>query len=251
MKAARSHDYAHLIERWQRLAERFGWKMSAFTREGDYELWVVESVPTGAVPAVYASAGIHGDESAATEALLAWAGRSSERLNQCAVTFFPCLNPWGMVMNSRADREGRDLNRSFNDPDCLQVLRQLDWIRGRRFDLAVMLHEDYDGTGFYLYELTPEESWGKELIAAAAPWVGVESRADIDGMISDAGVVTREIGPELLELVPKHPEALFFALNGTPRCYTLETPSEHHIDARIEAHAAVLDRMLEMLLNDA
>jgi len=246
MKAARSHDYLHLIERWRALAARWNWRMTAFAQESDQDIFVIEG-GAAAGPALYLSAGIHGDEAAATEGLLAWAERSAERLKDCAFTAFPCLNPWGLIMNSRTDRFGRDLNRSYNDPDCLQVLRQLEWLAGRRYDVAVMLHEDYDGSGFYLYELGGPDSWGRSLVAAAEPFVGVESRPDIDGIPQEGGVVIREVNPALLEEMPRHPEAIYLAMQGTPRCYTNETPSEADIDARVSAHAAVLDRVLDLL----
>jgi len=246
MRAARSHDYAHLIERWRALADQWGWKMEAFAEESGLEIWVIESrVQTG--PAFYFSAGIHGDEPASPEGLFAWAERRAAELSQAAVTIFPCLNPWGLIMNTRADRFGRDLNRSYNDLECPQIVRQLAWLGDRRYDLAVMLHEDYDGSGFYLYELSDAESWGDQLVAAAAPWVGIESRSEIDGTPQTGGVVTREVGPELFASLPKHPEALFLAMRGTARSYTLETPSEAAIDQRIEAHGAVLDRLWELL----
>lgn len=245
MRASRSHDYAHLIERWRTLSEHSGWKMEAFAEESGLEIWVIES-GTNTGPALYLSAGIHGDEPASTEGLLAWAERNAARLGHTAFTIFPCLNPWGLVMNTRTDSFGRDLNRSYNDPKCPQISRQLAWVADRRYDVAVMLHEDYDGTGFYLYEIGPLESWGAELVAAAEPWVGVESRSEIDGIPQAAGVVTRPLGPELFEHLPNHPEALYLALRGTPRCYTLETPSETAIDQRIEAHAAVLDCLWEL-----
>ncbi|HEY5793149.1 MAG TPA: M14 family metallocarboxypeptidase [Chthoniobacterales bacterium] len=235
-----------MIERWRALAARWGWQLYAFAQESGQEIFVIESAfPAG--PSLYLSAGIHGDEPASTEGLLAWAEGSAERLSRCAFTLFPCLNPWGLILNMRNDSQGRDLNRSYNDPECQQTLRQLAWIADRSYDAAFMLHEDYDGTGYYLYEITPGESWGGQLVAAAAPFVGVEGRPDIEGVPHSGGVVTRELAPDLLELMPKHPEALFLAVNGTTRCYTLETPSESAIDCRVDAHVAVLNRALDLL----
>ena len=246
MKATRSHDYAYLVERWQELTQRMGWRMASYAREADEDLWVAET-PGRAGPALYFSAGIHGDEPAATEALWLWAERNATRLSACSVVFFPCLNPWGLRGNGRLDYAGRDLNRCYNDLDCALVQQQLACIAGRHFDAAAMLHEDYDGTGFYLYEIASGVSWGPTLVAAAAPWVGVEARREIDGVLADSGVVQREIGPEILELMPKHPEALYLAMNQTRRCYTLETPSEDCLDDRIEAHVAVLNKLLDLL----
>lgn len=245
MKASRSHDYLYLIERWRALAARWNWPITAFAEESAQEIFVIHS-PADSGPALYLSAGIHGDESAATEGLLAWAERSAARLNQCRFTLFPCLNPWGLILNTRNDSAGRDLNRSFNDPNCPQVVRQLEWLADRRYEAAVMLHEDYDGTGFYLYEVG-DGGWGSQLAAAAEPFVGLETRPEIDGLAQVNGVVAREFGPELLERLPNHPEAIFLAMQGTPRCFTMETPSEAAIDDRVRAHAAVLDRLLDLL----
>src|SRR3712207_8217480 len=35
-------------------------------------------------------------------------------LRTLPLLIFPCLNPWGLVNNTRADAEGRDLNRLFH-----------------------------------------------------------------------------------------------------------------------------------------
>ena len=245
MKTARSHDYFYLMDRWRALAAEWDWPMTAFAEDSGQEVFVIES-RASAHPALYLSAGIHGDESASVEGLLAWAQRSAARLNRCRFTLFPCLNPWGLLMNTRTDSAGRDLNRCFNDPDCPQTARQIRWLGDRDYDAAVMLHEDYDGTGFYLYEIGGGESRGNELARAAEPFVGLETRAEIDGIGQRNGVVTRELGPDLLEHMPQQPEALFLALRGVPRCYTIETPSEAAIDDRVAAHAAVLDRFLDL-----
>ncbi len=90
------------------------------------------------MPSIYISAGIHGDESAATEGLLAWAERNPELLEKLNFLLFPCLNPWGLISNSRYDSEGRDLNRSYHSSKVPQIALQMALFSDNAFDLALM-----------------------------------------------------------------------------------------------------------------
>src|SRR5438128_2164157 len=107
----RAHDYKHLIARWRAVCDDAGVRLKRFANRGKYGLHYIDTEAQG--PAVYLSAGIHGDEPAGPEALISWAEADPERLRKHALLIFPCLNPWGLVNNIRLDADGRDLNRSF------------------------------------------------------------------------------------------------------------------------------------------
>ena len=80
--------------------------MRRFSENGGYPLYYLEThSPSAHAPRIYLSAGIHGDESASTEALLAWAENNSETLQSLQLLIFPCLNPWGLVHNKRGDAD--------------------------------------------------------------------------------------------------------------------------------------------------
>ena len=200
----------------------------------------------GAV-ALYLSAGIHGDEPAATEALVTWAAKRASALNRCEFLIFPCLNPWGLRHNNRHDANGRDLNRGYHRHDVPVIEAQKALLRGRKFDAALMLHEDFDGRGAYIYELPGERPfWGERLLAAAARYIPPESRASVEGRRCRRGVIRPRAVPANL---PGLPEALFLGARAR-RSLTFETPSEFSMSVRVEAHIAVLDEMLRLASMD-
>lgn len=240
----RAHDYAWLVKRWRVLARREGWRMREFAEADGFPVYVVES-PRRPGPRLYFSAGIHGDEPAATEALLTWCARRARALQKCEVLIFPCLNPWGLQHNSRNDARGRDLNRGYHRRDVPVIAAQKEILRERTFDAAVMLHEDFDAHGVYLYEIPGARPfWGERLLAAAAQQLPREPRSRVEGRRSRRGLIRTRVTPETL---PEHPEAFCLRFGHTLRSLTFETPSEFSMTARVRAHGAVLDEVLRLL----
>jgi len=247
LKANRSHDYAWLIRRWKRLARKAGLEISIFSQAAEYDLYVLRSVrPTAASRKIYLSAGIHGDEPASTEGLLAWAQKDPQLLRDLDVIIFPCLNPWGLVNNCRLDSRGRDLNRSYHRKDIPQIVAQKRLLRGLRFDLALNLHEDYDGWGTYLYEVRGQKPfWGEALLASMGSHLPYDARKTIEGRRSQAGLIRPRIDAAKL---PGIPEALFLNSEHADRTFTIETPSEFHIDDRVSAQVATIEKAVALTL---
>lgn len=193
------------------------------------------------------SAGIHGDEPAATEALIAWAEGNLARLARLPLLILPCLNPWGLLNNSRFNEDGIDLNRMFHE-DSVEVIRALKRLLApHQFALSLVLHEDYDGRGIYLYEVQRAPPyWGETLLAAAAAIVPLEGRLSIEGRRARAGVVRRRFDPKRF---PMMPEAIYLHLHHSERTFTVETPSEFSLEVRIRAHLAVIEAAICQLEN--
>jgi len=239
----RAHDYAWLVKRWRALAKREGWRMRKFAEADGFPVYVVEST-RGAGPSLYLSAGIHGDEPAATEGLITWCEKRAKALKKCNVLIFPCLNPWGLQHNDRHDARGRDLNRGYHRRDIAVIAAQKKILRGRTFDAAVMLHEDFDAHGVYLYEIKGDKPfWGEKLLAVATHHVPVEPRKKIEGHAARGGLIRRRITRDTM---PEHPEAFCLRFGHTGRSLTFETPSEFSMTARVRAHGAVLDEVLRL-----
>ena len=195
-------------------------------------------------PSIYLSAGIHGDEAAATEGLVEWAQANTDALRLLNVLIFPCLNPWGLVNNSRRDPDGRDLNRSFHTSAVPQIAAQMQWLTGCAFDLALNLHEDYDAIGLYIYELQRVKPyWAELLLEAAAKYIPPDPRKKIEGRAARAGVVRRTITPDLM---PEWPEAFVLYFQNAVRIFTVETPSEFHLDDRVNAQIAMISKAVEL-----
>lgn len=237
----RVRDYRLLMERWLKVCgRRSGLTMGIFAEADGYPLMVVDSaVPVPDNPSLYVSAGIHGDEPAPVEALIRWAEENKARLGAWNLTIFPCLNPWGLERNIRFDAEGRDLNRCYNSRKLSRITAQLAVMKGRRFDIAASLHEDYDARGFYLYEIAAARPHrGEGICRALSRIMPADSRSKIDGHAARGGLIRRRIRPDMLS---GHPEAFRLHFHHAARTFTLETPSEESLAVRMELHLAFLD----------
>ncbi len=248
--AQRVHDYRHLIARWRRVARAAGLKLEAFARAGEYSVYALgtRDRPDGGL---YVSAGIHGDEPAATEGLIRWAETRLPALvrgrHSLPVLILPCLNPWGLVNNRRTNEQGDDLNRIF-DRDRVSPIGPLKKLLGKsRFDLALHLHEDYDARGAYLYEIHRRApDWGAELLAHCQAALPVESRRRIEGQSFRAGVFLRRRDLDL----PFCPEAFPLYQRHAPHVITFETPSEFSLARRVRAHVLLVEECVRRLLQD-
>lgn len=237
----RSHDYRFLVQRWRTVARASGLRLQRFSSAGKYDLLVARSPALGQTGGIYISAGIHGDEPASAEALITWAEHHTAELRHWPLLIFPCLNPWGLVNNSRFDEAGIDLNRLFHREDFPLITGIKTVVGARRFAVALMLHEDYDGQGFYLYEVQRQRPfWGEALLAAARPHVPIEGRTQIDRRKSTDGIIRRRIDLKRFELMG-YPEAIWLQMRHAERTFTTETPSEFALERRVAAHVAVIE----------
>jgi hypothetical protein len=247
LRHAQSHDYAWLIKRWKVVARTAGLKMVVFAEADSYPVYWLESrsvLPES--PRIYISAGIHGDESAPTEALLLWAQSYPEVLQNLNLTLFPCMNPWGLTHNKRSNEIGCDLNRCYRNGGESPVIRcQLNLLERKEFDAALCLHEDYDAHGVYLYEIARVRPYlGEKIISAMSRHIPVESRKNVDGNRAKAGVIRRKLPPKLLEMWP---EAFALHFMYSLRTLTIETPSEFGIDQRVAAHVAAISEVVRLI----
>ena len=62
-----------------------------------------------------------------------------------------------------------------------------------RFDGAMMLHEDFEGIGAYLFELNDEDppQLGAKIIVAMSRHVPIDQRPEIDELPARGGVISR------------------------------------------------------------
>ena len=247
--AHRVHDYRHLVRRWRAIARGAGLKLEEFARQDEYPVYCVRTPGDPGTGSLYVSAGIHGDEPAAPEALACWAEAHLAAHGRVAgakpLFLLPCLNPWGLVHNQRADHRGRDLNRLF-DRQVSPVRELRRRLAGWRFDLALHLHEDYDAQGIYLYGVPVGRTrWDADLLrACASPTLPVDCRRRIDGWPFRDGVLSKPID---LERVPQVPEALYLLRRHTGRACTFETPSEFGLSRRVRAHVRMIQACLQRL----
>ncbi|MEO0414298.1 MAG: M14 family metallocarboxypeptidase [Verrucomicrobiota bacterium] len=239
-----SHDYTELVARWRDLGESVGCPALTLI-EGDGRPVLYLERESKTQPAIYLSAGVHGDECAPVWALLQWAEANRKWLQENPFLIFPCLNPHGLIENTRTDQNGRDLNRCFDDADVPIISAWQRLVRNKVFSQCLNLHEDYDARGIYLYEIAEEVGGGQQILASCQHIIDCDRRAEIDGHPFIDGLATHESGTleQVIEeeLGGGYPEAIFLALHHSSACYTFETPSELDISARVSAHRAALD----------
>lgn len=241
----RSHDYALLLRGWRAVARASGLRIQAFALAGKLPIYFLRTAAMSDPRAIYLSAGIHGDEPAGPAALLAWAEKNAAQLRSHPFLLFPCLNPWGLLNNSRYDEHGCDLNRTFADKSPPAPVRALERLIDRdRFALSLTLHEDYDATGFYVYEVMRRAPfWGEQLLRKARPLIAIDSRPNIDRRRARAGLVRRQFKPQRF---PAMPESIYLHRRHSYRTFTTETPSEFALETRIAAHVAVIEECVRL-----
>ena len=240
----RAHDYRDLVRRWRAVARTAGLKLQAFAEAGGYDVFRLATPALTTTGGIYISAAIHGDEPASSEALIAWAERHAKLLPRWPLIIFPCLNPWGLINNSRTNEAGLDLNRVFhsNKSPVIAELKRL--IAPHRFALSLNLHEDFDGQGLYLYEVQrAQPHWGESLLAAASRVIVIDPRSKIDGRIARAGLIRRRIDRKRFARMG-YPEAIYMHLHHADHALTIETPSEFALDQRVAAQVAIIEECM-------
>lgn len=233
----RPHSYEALAEGWRELSAKHGWRCREFVTWDGFGLLTVVNGEEGG--GLYLSAGIHGDEGAAAWGLLEWARRYGSRLRAQPFRVFPCLNAWGLNANCRFDASGKDLNRAFHDGSHALIQAWRSEMAGQRFASAICLHEDFEATGMYLYELTRQESLGNELLEECDDLLNRQQDGLVEELESENGVVKVPATlDELLDsLGDQLPEAIYLFQHHTNWSLTFETPSESGWRERVLAQA--------------
>lgn len=203
--------------------------------------------PDGA-PTVYLSSGMHGDEPAGPRALLELLHRES--LAPYHWLICPLLNPTGHALGTRDHAMGIDMNRDYVQRLTPEVAHHAAWIQRQEVpDLFLSLHEDWEATGFYFYEINSREDQpqrAKKLLDSVVKVLPIDPHPVIDDhLVREQGWIYHEAESDFPEYWP---EAIFLAKRGCPLSFTFETPSRvFSLEQRIAAHLAAIDAALETL----
>ena len=207
-----------------------------------YQIRLTASVDTP--KHVLITGGMHGDEPAGVESVLQFLERdNTARLKNFSFLVIPCINPYGYVHNTRETLNGIDINRAFETEDVAEVAIVKKALGKTQFSFAIDFHEDYDATGFYLYEGKRDEKYIAPKLAVAAKAIG---SIDPDDPGEDA--------PELAEGVYKiatswgtqglAPYLLHF---HSEHVIISETPTVWHLEQRAALHLTILDTALNII----
>jgi predicted deacylase len=244
------HDVDWVHRRVRELGEAKGLRLEVFHAAESDPVLSLHSPGPDAGRRVYLSAGLHGDEPAGVLALLLWLEGFERWRGRFAFDIFPCLNPWGLRRNLRTDSAGVDLNRAYggNGSHALITAHETFIAANAGYDLALLLHEDYDACGAYIYEVTAEpELWSTHLLAAARPHCPVDPRPQIEESEAAQGVIAVDLTGEL---DTREFEAAHLFHCGSRRVLTVETPSELDLFQRAQAHLGMIESGLRMLVHE-
>ncbi|MEX2381096.1 MAG: M14 family metallocarboxypeptidase [Opitutales bacterium] len=196
-------------------------------------------------PRIYVSAGIHGDEPAGPVAVayLLEQGLFDDRFTW---TLCPLLNPGAWDAGTRENPDRIDLNRDYRHPISREIQLHRAWLEGRPpNDLYLSLHEDWEASGFYLYEIntTSLPSFAGSILDRVGTVIPREPMARIDNHeVTAPGLIQHT--PEADE--PENwPEAIFHSHLYPHLSYTFETPSTVDLAARIKAMALGIEAAIE------
>jgi murein peptide amidase A len=225
-----------------------GFRVERFGEITNLPLLALTKRTRGRRPRIYLSAGIHGDEPAPPLALLELIQRGV--FDPRAVWFLcPLLNPVGFTCRTRENAEGIDLNRDYKVLRSLEIQAHARWLRSQpNFDLAICVHEDWEATGYYIYELNPTDrpSLARAMLDAVRPVCPIETATVIDGRtIAEPGII-RPIADPLLR--DAWPETIYLRAHHTQLGYTIESPSSRPLAQRIAAHCAAIETALVRVL---
>ncbi|MGZ8919830.1 MAG: M14 family metallopeptidase [Limisphaerales bacterium] len=239
-----SIDIDHVQREAHRLALIHGWESQTFLKSDDFELRGYRRTLSGACQNLYLSTGIHGDEPAGPLAILQLLAEN--RWPEANLWLVPCVNPTGFRQNTRENALGIDLNRDYRHLNTAEVRAHVAWLeRQPHFDLTLILHEDWESNGFYVYELNPahKPSLAEKIVEAVRELCPVESADLVDNWECRAGIIRPQVDP--MER-PQWAEAIYLSVNKTAQSYTLETPSDFSLDLRVRTHVNAVHAALRL-----
>ena len=235
-------DIAKVLRDTGQAASEAGWTALPITDS----LFGYERVTPRAQANAYISTGIHGDEPAGPLAALELLKENIWPAN-VNLWLIPCLNARGYELNTRENEAGVDLNRDYRTLISPIVKAHAKWLDARpKFDVSLLLHEDWESNGFYLYELNPERrpSIAEAIIAAVKEVCPIDLSPVIEGREAQDGIICAN--PDLVKR-KDWPEAFYLVHHKTPVSYTLEAPSDFPLVTRVQALVRGVNAALSQL----
>ncbi len=191
------------------------------------------------------TAGIHGDEPAGVETILAFLERGlhQQYSRDWELTLVPCLNPSGLDRGTRETSSGIDLNRKFKEESPPAEVAFAQKLLTTPYDLDIELHEDVDSPGYYLYqkEIGTLSDLGRKILDAVSEVMAINLDEEIEEMPAERGLLARLSSPEEMEWWPM---AIFANARGCRKAFTLETASCFPMETRVRAHLTALETAL-------
>jgi murein peptide amidase A len=229
-------DVAEYLREFHTAAAARSWRSEKFANIAGFDLHGYQRGPENADRIVYVSSGIHGDEPAGAVALR----RCVEEDRWPRDTRFilcPCINPTGLAAVTRENKDGVDLNRDYRHAHTEEVRAHVAWLKSLpNVDLALLLHEDWEADGYYVYEVNPNNlpSLAPRIIEAVREMCPIQQTSKIDGLWDCVdGIIHPHLKPDDR---PQWAEAVYMIVHKVKLTLTLEAPSDFPLPFRVEAH---------------
>jgi len=164
------------------------------------------------------------------------------------VTILPLVSPTALVLGTRENAKGVDINRTFVEgkttPESKLVV---DWAKNKTFDFHLDLHTagDRGRDGFFLIRGKNDKGMGARIMKALPS----AALLDAPGKPGEARVgpyILYGVGLSEIESI-RHTTMDLFARKGTPYVYTFEAPTR--ADPKVQVDLTV--RMIHSTLNNA
>lgn len=187
--------------------------------------------------AILMTGGVHGDEPAGVEAVLQFLeGPVEEYLDDYFFHVVPCANPSGLDAGTRVNGDGQDVNRSMSDDTVPESRLLRQFVNGHRYKVFFDHHEDYEATGYYMYEAEREDRLiGAEIVEA------IKAVGPMDGDENTDEGLDLPISEGLYAINPEWRSAGWSAwayYECSDHVILTETPSTAwDLDRRVKAHA--------------
>ena len=239
-------DIQQVLDELKSVALKCGWVPDSFSIPNGEQLIAYRRNASKASRRLYISTGIHGDEPAGPISVLELI-RANQWPSHVDLWLCPCLNLTGFPLNMRESARGIDLNRDYRHLASPEIRTHVAWLKQQpSFDLAVCLHEDWEATGFYLYELNPDNrpSLAESVIEEVAKVCPIESGETVDGWPIKDGIIRPNVLPEQRA---QWPETIFLLTHNTRQTYTLESPSDFPLSTRVSAQIAAVRTIVNMI----
>ncbi|MFK7909472.1 MAG: M14 family metallocarboxypeptidase [Akkermansiaceae bacterium] len=242
-----SFDVTSYLQDFSKAAKAAGFHSETLEEIGGYVIPAYTKKSVGA-PRVYLSSGMHGDEPAGVLAMreLIRCGCFDDSIEW---RLCPLINPTGLASGTRENAQGVDLNRDYLKKNTAEVSAHVSWLEKQPVpEMFISLHEDWESTGFYLYEIQKRgcPSTARKILKAAEAEIQTEPSALIDDHeVREPGWIFHEPRADYPD---QWPEAIYMAEMGTRVSYTLETPSSLPLEKRVACHTLAVRTAVEGFL---
>jgi hypothetical protein len=240
-------DVTRLQDAIREACDYVGFEMEQYGTQDHFPLYGGKRQCDTNSPTVYISTGMHGDEPAGPLALLKILEDNALPLSMNFV-ICPLLNPMGLSLGTRENGQEIDLNRDYSNPSTPEVKAHISWLdKQSQFDLAILMHEDYDASGFYINDFVCSEesaSVARTLLTAVGDVCPLEDDPVIDGRPAHDGVAC----PWEDKKLKRHwTECFYLRKNEAAFCFNFESPSLLPLETRIAAQIVAIKTAFDLV----